>query len=146
MKKIVLLIAVIAIAFGVYYYYNVNNDTKLLKKFANEIINDSIVIDSVIKNNVKYTEKGKKLSLYVLNFIKEEYKKNKGQINIYTPEDAKKYRQDKIVLKDKERLYYIKFNNEMIWPFIANNESKIVVLLILTKGKEVPLSESRSDE
>ncbi|MNL31675.1 hypothetical protein D3C87_1534740 [compost metagenome] len=146
MKKILLLGFLLIVTFCIGYYFYTESDKYILKKFSNEIVKNTSNVEDIIEEHVKYTNKGKTLGLYVLNFIKQEYKKNKGQIIIYSREEAKKYRQDKIVLKEKEKLYYVKFNNEMIFPFIVNNDSKIIVLMILTKGSEGTLSESRSDQ
>lgn len=147
MKKIFLLIAIVIMASGGYYYY-LKSDKKILKNFATELVDESNTTKSIIKKYVKYTEKGELLSLSVLNSIKQEHKKQGGQISIYSAGEAGKSSQNNhIKLQDGERLYYIKFSKEIIWPFIINNESKIIVLLILTKGKEGGiLSDSRSDK
>lgn len=147
MKKIFLLIAIVIMTSGGYYYY-LKSDKKVLKNFANELVDESNSTKSIIKKYVKYTEKGELLSLSVLNSIKQEHKNQGGQISIYSASEAGKNSQNnQIKLQDGERLYYIKFSEEIIWPFIVNNESKIIVLLILTKGKEGGiLSDSRSDK
>lgn len=145
MKKIVAL-ALVLFFCGGYFYYYMKSDKKILKDFANQIVDKSTSIDSIIENSVKYTEKGKQTSLLVLNTIRQGYKKEGEQIIVYSAEEYenKKYNNE-IKLKDRERLYYIRFNEETILPFIVNDESKIIVLLVLTKGEGGILSESRSD-
>lgn len=146
MKKIVAVTLVLFFCGGYFYYY-MKSDKKLLKDFANQIVDKSISIDSIIENSVKYTEKGKQTSLLVLSTIRQGYKKEGEQIVVYSAEEHQnnKYNNE-IKLKNNERLYYIKFNNEMILPFIVNDRSKIIVLLVLTKGEGGILSDSRSDE
>ncbi|MFH6943979.1 hypothetical protein [Flavobacterium sp. FlaQc-50] len=145
MKKIVALTLVLFFCGGYFYYY-MKSDKKILKDFANQIVDKSTSIDSIIENSVKYTGKGKQTSLLVLDAIRQGYKKEGEQIIVYSADEYqnKKYNND-IKLKDRERLYYIRFNEETILPFIVNDESKIIVLLVLTKGEGGILSESRSD-
>lgn len=146
MKKIIGITLILFFCGGFFYYY-MKSDKKLLNDFANQIVDKSISIDSIVENSVKYTEKGRQTSLFVLNTIRQEYKKEGEQIVIYSAEEYKNNKNNsEIKLKDSERLYYIKFNNEIILPFIINDESKIIVLLVLTKGKGGTLTESRSDE
>lgn len=130
---------------GVYYCYS-KHDKKKLENFANQIVNESIAINTVVEKNVKYTVKGKQLSLFVLNFIRQQYKKEGGQISVYSVTEAGKNLKNEIQLKKGEKLYYVKFNEQMIQPFIITKECKIVVLFVLTKGEEGMLSDSRSDE
>ena len=146
MKKIIGITLILFFCGGFFYYY-MKSDKKLLNDFANQIVDKSISIDSIVENSVKYTEKGRQTSLFVLNTIRQEYKKEGEQIVIYSAEEYQNNKNNsEIKLKDGERLYYIKFNNEIILPFIINDESKIIVLLVLTKGKGGTLTESRSDE
>jgi hypothetical protein len=146
MKKIVAITLVLFFCGGYFYYY-MKSDKKLLTDFANQIVDESISIDSIIENSVKYTEKGKQTSILVLSTIRQGYKTEEGQIVVYSAEEHQnnKYNNE-IKLKNNERLYYIKFNNEIILPFIVNDRSKIIVLLVLTKGEGGILSDSRSDE
>ncbi|WP_166920362.1 hypothetical protein [Flavobacterium poyangense] len=145
MKKIIAVALILFFCWGCFHNH-VKSDIKLLNDFANQIVDKSISIDSIVESSVKYTKKGKQTSLYVLNTIRQQYKK-KDEIVVYSAEE---YQNDKnnneIKLKNNERLYYIKFNKEIILPFIVNDESKIIVLLVLTKGKGGTLSDSRSDE
>ncbi|TDE06658.1 hypothetical protein [Flavobacterium hiemivividum] len=123
------------------------SDKKLLKDFAYEVVDDSVKLEDVVEKYVKYTAEGKKMSQFVLNSIKDEYKKTPGQIVVYTPEEGnKKGTKFKMDLKEKEKLYYIKFNKNLILPFFVDNDSKIVVLLYITKGDGGTLSNARSDE
>jgi hypothetical protein len=147
-KTLILSIILVLSAFGGYYCF-IKSDKKMLADFANEVVDESITADSIIEKYVKYTDKGKQNSLFVLNLIRREYKKEKGQIIIYASDEAKKTGRsiDQIKLNDKEKLYYIKFNKEINLPFIINSKSKIIVLLVLTKGDDTgTLCESRSDE
>lgn len=146
MKKIIISAVFLIITISIGYCLYIKSDKKKLENFANEITNESINTDIIIDKYIKCSIKGRKLSLYTLNIIRQEYKKNKDEISIYSAQEAKKYRQDKIVLKDNEKLYYIRFNKEVIWPFIINDKSEIIIVLILSKGGGGLLSESRSDE
>lgn len=147
MKNLLLILTVIlALSIGYYLYY-LQSDKKLLKDFAYAVVDDSVKLEDVVEKYVKYTAEGKKMSQFVLNSIKDEYKKNPGQIVVYTPEEGnKKGPKFKMDLKEKEKLYYIKFNKNLILPFFVNNDSKIVVLLYITKGDGGTLSNARSDE
>lgn len=148
MKKLIY-ISLIIISFCLcYYIYYIKSDKKILKDFAYEVVDDSTSVDDVILKYVTHTKKGEKTALFVLNFIKEEYKKNPDRIVVYTPEEAGRSGQKfQIELNDTEKLYYMKFNKDMILPFLVNKESKIIVLLVLTKGNEGgTLSNDRSDQ
>lgn len=147
MKKIILILTLIS-AFSIsYYLYYLHSDKKILENFANEVVDDSIKTENIITKYVKHTVKGKKTALYLLNFIKDEYKKNPEKIMVYTKEEEKANKLgNQIELKNSEKLYYIKFNKDMTYPFLINKESKIVVLLILIKGEGGVLSNVRSDE
>lgn len=147
MKKIILILTLIS-AFSIsYYLYYLQSDKKFLENFANEVVDDSIKTENIITKYVKHTAKGKKTALYLLNFIKDEYKKNPEKIMVYTKEEEKANKLgNQIELKNSEKLYYINFNKDMTYPFLINKESKIVVLLILIKGEGGVLSNVRSDE
>lgn len=148
MKKLTLTVTIVlALACGYYLYYT-QSDKNLLKDFAYEVVDDSTSVDDVILKYVTHTKKGEKTALFVLSFIKEEYKKNPDRIVVYTPEEAGRNGQKfQIELNDTEKLYYVKFNKDMILPFLVNKESKIIVLFILTKGNEGgTLSNDRSDQ
>lgn len=147
MKKIILILTLIIALSISYYLYYLQSDKKILENFACELVDDSVKPEDLITKHIKHTEKGKKIALYLLNFIKEEYKKNPGKIIVYTREEAKRNKFDhQIEIKNTEKLYYIKFNENMIYPFLLNKESKIIVLFILTKGDGGLLSNTRSDE
>jgi hypothetical protein len=147
MKKILLILTIILALTMSYYLYYLHSDKKIIKDFANEIVDDSIKLEDVLTKYIKHTQKEKKLTLYLLNFIKEEYKKNPGKIVVYTQEEAKRNKHDfQIELKNTEKLYYIKFNEDMTYPFLINKESEIIVLFILNKGEGGTLTNARSDE
>jgi hypothetical protein len=146
-KGILTLTIVLALAFGYYLYYT-QSDKNLLKNFADEVVQDSIKTEEIVIKYVKHSEKGKKLALLVLNHIREEYKKKPGKIVVYYNGGSKRIqlKANKIELKDTEKLYSISFNEDLMFSFLVTKESKIVVLLILTKGGGGKLSNERSDE
>jgi hypothetical protein len=147
MKKILLIFTLILAISVSYYLYYLQSDKKILENFACEVVDDSVKPEDLITKQIQHTEKGKKIALYLLNFIKEEYKKDPGKIIVYTRDEAKRNKFDyQIEIKNTEKLYYIKFNENMTYPFLLNKESKIIVLFILTKGDGGFLSNTRSDE
>jgi hypothetical protein len=147
MKKPIFILAIISVLSICYYLYYLQSDKIILKNFANAVVDDSISVENILTKYVKYTEKGKKTTVYFLNLIKNEYKKNPERIMVYTKEEEKINKLgNHIKIKNTEKLYYIKFNNEMTYPFLINKESKIIVLFILTKGEQGVLSNCRSDQ
>lgn len=145
MKKILRFIGFLVLAFTIYSCAK-DNDKLILQNFANKIVDDSNLIQDIVSKDVQTTPKGKKMAEDILNLIRAGYKKKQGEIVVYSNTEYKKNKHEgEYKLNEGDKLYYIKFNDELILPFVVNKNSKIVVLLVITKG-DVIISNSRSDE
>ena len=147
MKKILIILGISLVLGTSYYFYFMQSDKILLKDFYAEIANDSIKTDEIVSKFVKNTSKGKVMAVFILNYIREEYKKDPGEIVVCkVDENEKKEITSKIKINEGEKLYNIQFNKNLKLDLIVNKESKIVIYFILDKGNGGTLSNERSDE
>ena len=147
MKNLLITIGISLVLGTSYYIYFKQSDKILLKDFSAELVDDSIKTDEIVSKFVKNTAKGKVLAVFILNYIREEYKKDPGEIVVCkVDENEKKEITSKIKINEGEKLYNIKFNKNLKIDLIVNKESKIVIFLIIKKGSGGTLSNERSDE
>ena len=146
MKKILIILTISLVLGTSYYFYLMQSDKILLKDFSAELVDDSIKTDEIVSKFVKNTAKGKVLAVFILNYIREEYKKDPGEIVVCkVDEKRKKEITSKIKINEDEKLYNIKFNKNLKLDLIVNKESKIVIFFILDKENGGTLSNTRSD-
>ena len=147
MKNLLITIGISLVLGTSYYFYFMQSDKILLKDFSAELVDDSIKTDEIVSKFVKNTAKGKVLAVFILNYIREEYKKDPAEIVVCNvDENEKKKITSKIKINEGEKLYNIQFNKNLKLDLIVNKESKIVIFLIISKGNGGTLSNERSDE
>lgn len=132
-KNIFILFIIISIGLIIISY---SDDKKILKKFADDVINNSIPIEQVINNYIVCDEKSKFMTTLQLEYFRLEFKKRPLNIVIYTFKEAKKQNKEieGIVSKDYDKVFFIYFNDTLKMSLLLNENSKIIAISTLNKG------------
>lgn len=136
MKKFIFILAVIISILII--FSNLSSDEKLLKNFADDVINENIKIEQVIKKYIICDIKAKKMTTIQLESIRAEFKKLPSEICIYSYKNAKKEGKEikGIVCDNYDNVYFIYFSNKSYLSLLLNENSKIIAISTLNKGGE----------
>lgn len=132
MKKYII---IFIISIGILIFY-LSSNKRLLKNFADDVINDNITIEQIIEKHIICDKKALLMTTIQLEFVRAEYKKNPSGICIYSYEKAKKEGKEikGIVSDNYDKVYFIYFNDKLYLPILLNENSKIIAISTLNKG------------
>ncbi|MDP3681973.1 MAG: hypothetical protein Q8R22_14175 [Flavobacterium sp.] len=135
-KTILILIAILAVCAGSYYYY-MQSDKKMINDFACDVTNGAIKLEDVINKYLLYNKDSKEITLMQLEYIRTEYRKNpSNNITVSSYEDAveQKKVEDHIVSEDYDNVFIIFVNDKIQIPILLNANSKIIAISTINKG------------
>lgn len=117
-------------------FLNLSSDKKLLKNFADDVINENIKMEQIIEKYISCDKKAKTMTTIQLESIRAEFKKHPLEIRIYSFNEAKKVGKEikGIVSDNYDKVYFIYFSNKSYLSLLLNENSKIVAISTLNKG------------
>lgn len=113
-----------------------SSDKKLLKNFADDVINNNVKIEQIIDKYIICDKKAIIMTTIQLESVRAEYKKHPSEICIYSFKEAKKEGKEikGIVCDNYDKVYFIYFNDKLYLSFLLNENSKIIAISTLNKG------------
>lgn len=112
------------------------NDKKMLKNFANAILNKNIPCDLIIDTYLDCPIKAKALAVQYLEYYRAFYTKRQNRIKVYTYKEAIANKKGfEFPIKNSDRVYFISFNDaDFEMPILLNAKGKIIAFVALNKG------------
>jgi hypothetical protein len=113
-----------------------SNDKTSLKKFADDVVNNSFPIEQVIGNHIICDENSKFMTSLQLKYFRVEFEKRPSNIVVYSFKEAQKQNKEieGIIANDYNKVFFIYFNDTLKMSLLLNENSKIIAISTLNKG------------
>jgi hypothetical protein len=113
-----------------------SNDKTSLKKFADDVVNNSFPIEQVIDNHIICDENSKFMTVLQLKYFRIEFEKRPSNIVVYSFKEAQNQNKEieGIITNDYNKVFFIYFNDTLKMSLLLNENSKIIAISTLNKG------------